>query len=340
MTHHGIRHALALTTAVALGSAVLTACGDSSSAEPNGTVTVGVAGNIFDMPFRVAEANGYFTKQGLRIKYVTVTASTGPSALESGSVQFLNESPTGFLSALGKHLPHVAIAQDGGGNPLGLIVSTTFAKDHGLTADSPAAKVAKALAGSTGGSSSANTQAEAGLFLKAYDVDPGGVKWVSLPSPAADKTAMKSGQIDWFVTSEPTPLAIQDSGDGVVVADPIKVPAWSAAQAGYGQVVVANSKFLGEHPDVAKKVATAVQQATAYMYANLDSDSVQTVARKALSGVPAEVVNASLEQVEWPKSDAMSTADWNKTLKFIKSLGVMKQPPTIGSDNWTNDYLS
>ncbi|SEG96092.1 NitT/TauT family transport system substrate-binding protein, partial [Actinacidiphila yanglinensis] len=288
---------LAAGSAVALCAVALTGCGGSGSgknADGTTTVTVGVAGNIFDLPIRLAEANGYFSKQKLKVKYVTTTAATGTSALESGSIQFLNDSPTDFVSAIGKNVPETAIAADGGGNPLGLIVSTKFATAHGLTADTPAAQVAKALDGSTGGASSANTKGEAAVFLKAYGVDSSKVKWVSLPSPAADKAALKSNQIDWFVTSQPTPLAIQDTGDGIVVADSIKVPAWSEAQAGYGQIVVARNSYLTQNPDTAKKFATAVQQATAYMHTNINSTTVQTVAQKALPGIPTSVIKASL----------------------------------------------
>ncbi len=332
--------ALALGATVALGATLLTACG-SSTTTSNGTttVTVGVGGNIFDMSIRVAEANGYFRQQGLKIKYVTLTASTGATALESGSVQFLNDSPTNFLSAIGKGLPETAIGTNGLGNPLGLIVSTKFAKAHKLTAATPAGQVARALAGSTGGASSANTKAEAGIFLKAYGVDPGKVKWVSLPSPAADKASLRSNQIDWFTTSEPTPLQIQHDGDGVVVADPVKVPQWSAAQAGYGQLVVVRKSYATQNAATVKKFATAVQQATKYMNQHLDDATVQNVAAKALPGVPATVLKDSLPQVEWPQSDAMSTALWNTTLAFINSLAALPKKAKVTSDDWTNKYL-
>jgi NitT/TauT family transport system substrate-binding protein len=304
------------------------------------TVSVGVAGNIFDMPIRLADANGYFSKQKLKIKYVTTTAATGTAALQSGSIQFLNDSPTDFLSAVDMRVPETAIAADGGGNPLGLIVSTKFAKAHGLTADTPAAQVAKALDGSTGGASSANTKGEASVFLKAYGVDAGKVKWVSLPSPAADKAALKTHRIDWFVTSQPTPLQVQNSGDGVVVADSTKVPAWSEEQAGYGQIVVSRNSYLSHHADIAKKFATAVQEATAYMNADLDSATVQTVARNALPGVPAPVIKASLPQVEWPKSDEMKLSAWITTLTFINSLDALETGQALVSDdNFTNKYL-
>lgn len=336
-TSRGTR-ALAMAACAALAALPLTACG-ATDPGTGGTITVGVGSNVFEMPVRLADANGYFARQGLKVKFVTLTASTGASALQSGSVQFLSDSPTNFLSAIAKGVPETAISVDGVGNPLGVIVSTKFAAAHHLTADTPAAQVAKALDGSTGGASSANTQAETGVFLKAYGVDPGKVKWVSLPSPAADKAALKSHQIDWFTTSEPTPLEIQDSGDGVVVADAVKVPVWSNAKVGYGELVVARKSYLSGHAATAKKFVAAVQQASAYMHDHLGSAAVRDVASKALPGVPPAVIASSLALVDWPRSGAMSTAGWDTTLAFINSLDVLPETAEVTSDNWTNTYL-
>jgi NitT/TauT family transport system substrate-binding protein len=341
------RRLLTLAGAAALGPTLLTGCGGDNAptktADGLTQVTVGGGGSIFDTPLQVADANGYFRKQGLKMKFVTLTASTGPSALQSGSVQFFDSSPTGFVSALAKGLPQIAVSTDGLGNPLGLIVSKKFAQAHHLTAKTPAEQVAKALTGSTGGASSANTKAEAGIFLKKYGLDPDKkVKWVSLPSPAADKAAINSGQIDWFVTSEPIPLQIESEGDGVVVADPVKVPEWAAEQAGYGQVLVTQKSYAAQHPDIVKKFVTAVQQATNYMNTHLKDDSDKTVlqaAQKSLQGIPDGVVQSSLQQVEWPAQGAMDDAGWTKTMTFLTSLGTLPQGAKVTSENWTDKYL-
>ncbi|BBA95687.1 hypothetical protein RVR_648 [Actinacidiphila reveromycinica] len=335
---YGRSRAVAVLAATALGAALLTACGAGDPGS-DGTVTVGVGSNIFELPIRLADANGYFARQGLKVKFVTLNASTGISALQSGSVQFLNDSPTDFVSAVAKNVPVTAIAADGVGNPLGLIVSTDFAKRHGLTAATPAAQVAKALAGSTGGASSNNTKAETGLFLTSYGVAKDAVKWVSLPTPAADKAALKSHQIDWFTTSEPAPLQIQQEGDGVVVADATKVPAWSNARTGYSEVVVARKSYLSQHAGTARKFATAVQQATAYMNAHLDSPTVRAVARKALPGVPADVLESSLRLVDWPARGSMSAEGWKTALAFINSLDALPQTAEVTADDWTDAYL-
>lgn len=335
---------LALGVAAICGAALLTGCGNggSSSVGSDGktTVSVGVSGNVFDLSIRLADESGYFDKQNIKIKYVTLTASTGTSALQSRSVQFLNSSPTSFLAGLSKGLPELSVATNGGGNPLGIVVSTAFAKKHSLTADTPAAQVAAALADSTAGASSANTKAEAGIFLKAHGVDPAKLKWVSLPSPAADKAALVKGEVDWFITSEPIPLQVQHEGDGVVVADPAKVPEWSFADAGYGQVVVVKKDYAKSDSATVKGFATAVQQAVAYLSAHPSDDAkVLAASRETLPGVPDDVLSAAVEQVDWPASAEQDDAGWQKTLAFVKG-GIGAVPDArVTSDNWTNTYL-
>ncbi|MFE9812042.1 ABC transporter substrate-binding protein [Streptomyces sp. NPDC005548] len=344
MKYRANRTPLALTASLMCGAALLTACGNdgASSVGSDGktTVSVGVSGNVFDLSIRLADENGYFAQQNIKIKYVTLTAATGTSALQSGSVQFLNSSPTSFLAGLSKGLPELSIATNGGGNPLGVVVSDEFAKKHDLTTDSPADKVAKALASSTAGASSANTKAEAGIFLKAHGVNPDKLKWVSLPSPAADKAALVKGEVDWFITSEPIPLQVQHEGDGVVVADPMKVPEWSYGDAGYGQVVVVKKSYANSNAKVAKGFATAVQQATAYLDSHsADDKSVLAAARKTLPGVPDDVLSEAVKQVDWPNSAKQDDAGWKKTLAFVKD-GIGAVPDaSVSSDNWTNTYL-
>jgi NitT/TauT family transport system substrate-binding protein len=343
---HAHRKLLALTSAAILTSALLTACSSdalTTTADGLTVVTVGGGGSVFDTPLMVADQNGYFRKQGLKLKFVTLTASIGPAALQSNSVQFFDSSPTGFVTSHAKGLPQIAVGTDGLGNPLGLVVGEEFARAHHLTEKTPAAQVAKALAGSTGGASSANTKAEAAVFLNAQGVDADKkITWVTLPSPAADKAALKSNQIDWFVTSEPIPLQIQSDGDGVLVADPFKVPAWSAAEAGYGQIVVTRKNYASEHPDIVRKFATAVQQATAYMHEHLKDSNDRTVlkaARKLLKGMPDDVVQRSLRQADWPEDDSMDAAGWKKTLTFLQSLGTLPAGAKVTPEDWTNKYL-
>ncbi|KAA9156978.1 ABC transporter substrate-binding protein [Amycolatopsis acidicola] len=326
----------ALAAALALCSGLLAACG-SSEADGLTEVTVGVGGNVFDTPMRVAAEKNFFRAQGLDVKFISLTASIGAAALQSDSVQFLNDSPNDFLTAVSRKIPEIAVSMDGGGNPLGLIVSTKFAAEHGLTSQSPPEAVAKALVGSTGGASSATTKGQAGLLMQEYGVDPASVHYVALPSPAADKASLANNQIDWFVTSEPIPLEVQDDGDGVVVASPDSVPAWSLPRSGYGQVVVVRQSFADENSDVVRRFVTAVEQGSAY--ARTHETEAVNIMKKTLTGVPDDVLLASLRLVDWPEKDTMSAEGWNTSMTFLGKLGSLPKNTKLPQSSWTNQYL-
>jgi NitT/TauT family transport system substrate-binding protein len=335
---------LALTAALAVAMVPLAACaGSASTASTNSagttSVVIGLGGNIFDLPEKLAVDQGYFTKEGIKPSFVTLTSATGVTALESGSVQILPASPLDLVQAVSKQLPIEAVSAVGSGNPLGLVVSTKFAKAHNLTSSTAAATVAKALSGSTAGYSSANTKAEASIYLKADGVDPTTINWVELPSPAADKSALTTNQISWFVTSEPVPLEIQGQGDGVVVASEQTVPQWNATSAGYGLFTAVKQSYATANPKVVKEVVAAIKEATAYINANPTSPAVLKAAEQTLPGVPDSVLTKSVQQVTWSADGSMSQADWNTTLSFLTSLGSVQGGAKITSSNWTNKYL-
>lgn len=335
---------LALTAAVALAAVPLAACANAAqtaTVSSNGTISVviGQGGNIFDLPAKLAVEQGYFAKQGITPSFVTLTASNGTLALQSGSVQFLPDSPLDLVQAVSRKLPVEAVSSLGLGNPVGLVVSSAFARAHHLTSRTSAATAAKTLRGSTAGYSAANTKAEAGIYLKAHGVSPSSVNWVELTSAAAGKTAMATGQISWFATSVPIPLEIQQSGGGVVVADDHSVTQWSAGASGYGLFTAVSRDYASRNPEVVKKVVAALQEATAYISAHPTSRPVLKALRQTFPSVPDSVLVKSVRQVGWPASGAMSQSTWNSTLAFLTSLGAIKGGAKVTSSNWTNEYL-
>jgi NitT/TauT family transport system substrate-binding protein len=89
--------------AALLGLSVVS-CSSSGSAASgsNGsglqTVTVASSGNnIFDLPIWEGQAGGYYAKQGLNVKFTVLSATTLNTALNSGSMNFLDDNPTTFL---------------------------------------------------------------------------------------------------------------------------------------------------------------------------------------------------------------------------------------------------
>jgi len=333
--------AIAAASVVALsgcsGASGSSGASSGSSSSATTSVSFGVGGNIFDLPVQVANAKGYFAKEGIDPKFVTINASTGASALQSGSVQFLDASPTTLVTAKQQNLTQKAVAAPVVGNPLGIIVSKSFAAAHGLTADSSAKKVAAALDGSKGGVSSTNTQKEAALFLSENGTAPSSINWVTLPSPASDVAALKSGQIDWFLTSEPTPFQVQADGDGVVVATSKTVPAWK--NSGYTILVLGKTSWLKSNSATAKKVMKAVSEANAYINSHLSSSDLLTLAKKENPSYSSDVLSDSLKSVTWPKDPSMNAAGWKKTTTFLKDIQIVTASNGITTSDWSNQYL-
>jgi NitT/TauT family transport system substrate-binding protein len=325
-----------IAAVLTLCSALLAGCGDSGTGKLT-NLTVGVGGTIFDAPMRVAEAKGFFRQEGLNVTFITLTASIYSIALQSNSVQFLNDSPTDFLTAVGRNFPEVAVSMDGAGSPLGLIVSTRFARQHGLTEQSPPGVVAKALVGSSGGASSATTKGQAGIFMREYGVNPESVHYVTLPSPSSDQAALRNNEIDWFITSEPVPLEAQDSGAGIVVAGPGAVSAWTIARSGYGQVVVIRKSFADQNAGLVRRFVDAVQEGSAYTRTH--EVEAASIMKQTLPGAAQSTLLASLRLVDWPTTGAMNGSGWATSMAFISKEGAIPGGTKLSRSGWTDQYL-
>jgi len=332
-----------LAVPLVAGMLALAACGSSSASDPGSsagstiTISVGLAGNIFDLPLRVAEQDGYYKREGLNVKFLTVTATSDNAALDSGGIAFLPQAPAGWAEALTKGSPQVAVESEATGIPLGLIVGKKYAAAHGITSATSAASVAKDLVGSTGGLSSTWTQAEALLYLKEFGVTSSQLKIVTLTSIAADVAALKSGEIDWFATSEPIPLEAQGAGDGLVVAGPSNVPAWAQSKTGYGTIILAMKSYLSSNPSIVKKFVTATEQATAYV--GTHESAVLPVLEEIFPGVSASLLEEAYREVSWPSNGKMTAAEWGTTADFINSEGVLPSQLGFSAADWTNQYL-
>ena len=187
----------------------LTLFGGAASAQDTVRLAIGQRGNWDTSVSEIGQRAGIFKKHGLVLEIVyTQGAGETQQAVISGSVDLgIAAGVMGVLSAYSKGAPVRIISAE-----------TTGAKDlyWYVKADSPIKSLkdteGKTLAYSTNGSS---THGIVTAFMKQYDLK---AKPTAMGGPAANLTAVMSGQVDVGWAAPPFGLDQLDKGDIRIVA--------------------------------------------------------------------------------------------------------------------------
>jgi NitT/TauT family transport system substrate-binding protein len=261
------------TLAAALGALAL--LGGAASAQETIKLAIGQRGNWDTSVSEVGQRAGIFKKHGLVLDIVyTQGAGETQQAVISGSVDIgVAAGVMGVLSAYSKGAPVRVIAAE-----------TTGAGDlyWYVKADSPIKTLkdtdGKTLAYSTNGSS---THGVVTAFMKQYDLK---AKLTAMGGPAANLTAVMSGQVDVGWAAPPFGLDQLDKGDIRRIAT------GNDAAVFKGQTVrlnIANANYLAAKKDVVARYMKAYRETVDYMYK--DPEGLKTY---------AEWLNISLEKAK------------------------------------------
>jgi len=240
----------------AMIAAVLAATllGGAAQAEDTVKLAVGQRGNWDTSVSEIGQRAGIFKKHGLVLELVyTQGAGETQQAVISGSVDLgIAAGVMGVLGAFSKGAPVRVISAE-----------TTGAADlyWYVKADSPIKSLkdadGKTLAYSTNGSS---THGIVTAFIKQYELK---AKPTAMGGPAANLTAVMSGQVDVGWAAPPFGLDQLDKGDIRRIAT------GNDAAAFKGQTVrlnIANAGFLKQHKDIVDRYMKAYRETVDYMY--------------------------------------------------------------------------
>lgn len=226
----------------------------NASAEDTVKLAVGQRGNWDTSVSEIGQRAGIFKKHGLVLELVyTQGAGETQQAVISGSVDLgIAAGVMGVLSAFSKGAPVRIISAE-----------TTGAGDlyWYVKANSPIKTLkdtdGKTLAYSTNGSS---THGVVSAFMKQYELK---AKPTAMGGPAANLTAVMSGQVDVGWAAPPFGLDQLDKGDIRRIAT------GNDAAAFKGQTVrlnIANANFLKERKPVVDRYMKAYRETVDYMY--------------------------------------------------------------------------
>jgi NitT/TauT family transport system substrate-binding protein len=241
-------------TRFALAALALLGMGTAASAQDTLKLAVGQRGNWDTSVSEIGQRAGIFKKHGLTLDIVyTQGAGETQQAVISGSVDLgIAAGVMGVLSAFSKGAPVRVISAE-----------TTGAGDlyWYVKADSPIKTLkdtdGKTLAYSTNGSS---THGVVTAFIKQYDLK---AKPTAMGGPAANLTAVMSGQVDVGWAAPPFGLDQLDKGDIRRIAT------GNDAAVFKGQTVrlnIANANFLAAKKDVVARYMKAYRETVDYMY--------------------------------------------------------------------------
>ena len=241
-------------TRIALAALALLGASTAAFAQDTIKLAIGQRGNWDTSVSELGQRAGIFKKHGLALEIVyTQGAGETQQAVISGSVDIgVAAGVMGVLSAFSKGAPVRVISAE-----------TTGAGDlyWYVKGDSPIKTLkdtdGKTLAYSTNGSS---THGVVTAFMKQYDLK---AKPTAMGGPAANLTAVMSGQVDVGWAAPPFGLDQLDKGDIRRIAT------GNDASVFKGQTVrlnIANANFLAAKKDVVARYMKAYRETVDYMY--------------------------------------------------------------------------
>lgn len=287
----------------------------------------------------VAEAGGYFKKEGLNVSFQTAHGTSPAISLEiSGKALLSRTSGIGIMQAIGKAgAPLVAVGSQQKAGTL-RIVST--AKDP---IRKPADLNGKNIGiPSAGGSSDITID----LLEAAGGVDPKSVtKHVTSITPAAFHL-LETGRLDAFEPSADVALAIKNQHDNAVLFDPsTDVP---AAQ---NYFTTAKDLKNAQDRDAIKKYLAAIHAAMKFVIADADNGykniidlisskyNVDSLKDPKVAKSSLDIYVKAWEGQEGPSGLLKNNLDsWNRLYKLMSKAGAVKKG--LDPKGWiTNDYV-
>lgn len=314
---------------IALGAAVLTACGSTAS-EQGGTETgqEGTASSekqeltirlcYLDLPsyvtqFAIAKELGYFDDafEHYTVNFEYTYFSTGSSvneAFAAGEIDVVTGSgdfPT--VNGLASGLDLVVVAR----NRLSTSGGVVAAADSGITSVGDLKGKTAAVALGT------VVHKIADLHLGDYGLTEADLEYVNLASGADIVAAFEKGEIDAAFCTASALLAVEDAGVGYSIADNTNHPAYA--------YIEFTRAFTETYPDVVEELLGALYKASIYYSENIDEGN-QLLAD--FLGISLEDV---LAQMDYDTTDFSlnlnqeSIDNLEQTFQFLKDNDMLSQ---------------
>lgn len=286
-----------LKTALVAATLALAACGKGGAEGAAGTAADGTAPvrisvgsyNLNNLPFFIADANGYFDQVGLKVQ--TENFAQGGSKVLQALVANSTDVAVGFydhtIQMQAKHkdvVGFVLLSRNSG-----LVLA---GRDDATFDPAKPQTIKGQKVGITAPGSSSDFFVR--HFLAQHDIPVDSISLIGVGSGAAAVAALEQGKIDLLVNYDPAATLITERRIGKIIID---ARSDEGARQVYGglyptSVMYANQSFLDTRPQAAEKIARAQQLALRFIADHSAEEIVAALPDSYVSGDRATYARA------------------------------------------------
>jgi len=275
---------------------------EKPAAVPAKTITIGVMPDVESIPFIIAEKNGYFTKEGVRVKIVPFkSAKDRDSALQSGQLDGVITDILAVVFANEGGL-NLKICSKNDGN-----IELMAGKDSGINS------VADLKGKNIGLSTNTIMEYSTDKMLEAGQIKPDDVKKAAIPQLPTRLEMLQGAKVDAAIL--PEPLA------GLAVKNGAKVLNSTDNMSNKAGAIAFTGKSLQESPAEIKAVFRAYNDAVEYLQKEPLANYVDFIIQA--QGFPAEIKD-SFKLPQYAKAELPSEKIFNDVVKWLKDKNLIK----------------
>lgn len=283
-------------------------------------------------PNYIAEATGFWKKEGLNVTLRNVRGIGAANAVLAGSVEFSNSSGPTVIRANARGQKLFAIANTLDKPTIEVVLSKKVAREAGLNSHSSLEKKAQALRGRTIAVQSINSVIDGYLryFARKGGLDPQRDITITPMSPPNMVAALKSGSIAGFSMSLPWPLIPVHSGLAVTLVASPRGDFPELNPFAYN-LVITRAGFCEQNPRVCSAMVSGVQQALRYIQER-PKESVKILS-KTFGRMDSAVLKQAFELIRASssKTGRIGRTSLERAQEFMLATGILKPSEKLTS---------
>jgi NitT/TauT family transport system substrate-binding protein len=307
---------------------VATACNSPSegagAAQQKIVVSIGIAAPT-SAPVYLADSLGYFKEQGLNAEIKII-----PNAylsLAAGQIQYGLIGISQLIQAASQNtgLQQICVTQV---NPdYVLAVSQKTLDANGITPSmslkETLTKLKDEKVAQVGGQTNPGTYLLKTL-LKQNGLPEDWIKVIQQTSSASSTASFTQGQVGVIFQPQPAPDQVLSQVPGRIIFNTRSSPIFANLAQVQWSGIAASSKYIAAHPDISKKICTAIGKANDYLVSN-PADALKVLGPKMTAFKP-EFLQDALTNYKWAKDGKMSVDQYQNGVNILADYGLFPKP--------------